>query len=160
LHLAGHNPPFELVPSINNFLLKFSSPELSLPTRVSLTVHLKLTTTTNDTSLTMDRWCTGIPQVAVSSSEKLFAVELLHPGLDRFKEAERSLNTAEEDGFCKRLHQIGASRWASRAEWSGAPLGEGDTAKVAKIVETGWLIQILINNILNETIFLFNFETF
>jgi hypothetical protein len=88
------------------------------------------------------------------------AVELLHLGLDRFKEAERSLNTAEEDGFCKRLHQIGASRWASRAEWSGAPLGEGDTAKVAKIVETGWLIQILINNILNETIFLFNFETF
>ena len=34
------------------------------------------------------------------------AIELLHLGLDRFKEAKRSSSTAEEDGFCKRLRQL------------------------------------------------------
>jgi hypothetical protein len=37
------------------------------------------------------------------------AAELLHLGLDRFKEAKRSPSTAEEDGFCKRLRQHGAT---------------------------------------------------
>jgi len=64
------------------------------------------------------------------------AIELLHLGLDRFKEAKRSSSTAEEDGFCK-TSPIGATWWASRAEWSNALLGEGDAAKMAKIVETG-----------------------
>lgn len=73
-----------------------------------------------------------------SQVQFLSAVELLHLGLDRFKEVKRSSSTAEEDGFCKRLRQIGATWWASRAEWSNALLGERDTAKMAKIVETGW----------------------
>jgi hypothetical protein len=66
------------------------------------------------------------------------AVELLHLRLDRFKEAKRSLNTAKEDEFCKRLSQIGATWRSSKAEWSDALIGEGDTAKMAKIVEVGW----------------------
>ena len=65
-------------------------------------------------------------------------VELLHLELDRFKEAKRSLNTAEEDAFCKKLVQIGATWWAGKGEWLDAVLGEGDTAKMANRVETGW----------------------
>jgi hypothetical protein len=76
--------------------------------------------------------------VAASSSEKAGAVELLRLGLDRFKKAKRSSSTAEEDGFCKGLRQIGATWWTSGAEWLNALLGEGDTTKMAKIVETGW----------------------
>ncbi|KEF57472.1 uncharacterized protein A1O9_05389 [Exophiala aquamarina CBS 119918] len=68
-------------------------------------------------------------------------VELLHLGLDRFKDAKRSPNAEEEDEFCKRLGRIGPQWWATKAELMDAELGEGSDAakkKLAKRVETGW----------------------
>lgn len=65
------------------------------------------------------------------------AVGLLHLGLDRFKEAKRPPSAAEEDSFCKRLYQIRATWWASKGEWPDAFISEGDTAKMAKMVQVG-----------------------
>ena len=107
-----------------------------MPARIR--VSLKLMTTPNDTSLAMDRRCTGYPSSNGILVREAGAVELLHLGLDRFKEGKRSSSTAEEDGFCQRLRQIGATWWASRAEWSNTLLGDGVTAKLAKILERGW----------------------
>jgi len=68
-------------------------------------------------------------------------VEVVHLGLDRFKDTKRSTNADEEYEFCKRLGRIGAQWWASKAEYIDAQLGEGGSAasiKLTKKVETGW----------------------
>ena len=68
-------------------------------------------------------------------------VELIHLGLERFKDAQRSPNAHEEEEFCRRLARLGPQWWASKAEMTDAQLGEGgETAekKLAKQVETGW----------------------
>jgi hypothetical protein len=66
------------------------------------------------------------------------ALELLHLGIDRFQEAKRASSTSEEDVFCKRLGQVGATLWWDKASWIDAILGEGNTAMLAKEVHTGW----------------------
>ena len=137
LHLTRHNPPFDLVP-----LDQQLSPQMFLSRAVSTNEgEPHCAPQTYDYT---ERYvpCNGPMVYGYPSSGGVLvreadAVELLHPGLDRFKEAKRPSSTAEEDGFCKRLRQIGVTWWASRAEWSNA-LSEGDTAKMAKIGETGW----------------------
>lgn len=66
------------------------------------------------------------------------AVELVHLGIDRFQEANRASSISEEDAFCQRLGQMGASLWSSKASRIDAIFDEGDTRKLAKQVQTGW----------------------
>jgi hypothetical protein len=66
------------------------------------------------------------------------AVELLHLNLDRFKEAKRSSDPANEDEFCKRFRNIGTVWWPSEGDCVNAELGEGDSGKTTKVGETGW----------------------
>jgi hypothetical protein len=54
------------------------------------------------------------------------AVELLQLNLDRFKEAKRSSDPADEGKFCQRLRQVGAAYWPSEGY-----------RKATTVVETG-----------------------
>ena len=65
------------------------------------------------------------------------AVELLHLNLDRFKEANRSSDPAEEGEFCKRLRNLGAVWWPSEGDEVDA-LEERDLVEESMVVETGW----------------------
>jgi hypothetical protein len=64
-------------------------------------------------------------------------VELLHLNLDRFKEANRSPDPADEDEFCKRLRNLGAVWWPSEGD-KVAALGERYLLKEEIVVQTGW----------------------
>ena len=66
------------------------------------------------------------------------ALELLHVGIDRFQEAKRASSNSEEDAFCKRLGQMGATLWWDKASWIDAVLDEIDSSMPAKTVHTGW----------------------
>ena len=80
----------------------------------------------------------GYPSCGGVHIQDASLVELVHLGLDRFKEAKRASSVTEEAAFCKRLGHLGASLWASRTAWTDAILGEGDLGKLAKVVRTGW----------------------
>jgi hypothetical protein len=79
----------------------------------------------------------GYPSIGGVLIKGVSAVELLHSNLDRFKEANRSSDLADEDEFCKRLRNLGAVWWPSEADSAGA-LGERDLEEEAMVVETGW----------------------
>jgi hypothetical protein len=79
----------------------------------------------------------GYPSIGGVLIRGVDAVGLLHLNLDRFKEANRSPDPAEEDEFCKRLRNLGAVWWPSEGDEIYA-LGERDLAEEAMVVETGW----------------------
>jgi hypothetical protein len=79
----------------------------------------------------------GYPSIGGVLIRGVSAVELLHLNLDRFKEANRSSDPADEDDFCKRLRNLGAVRWPSEGNWVYA-LGQRDLEEEAMVVETGW----------------------
>jgi hypothetical protein len=83
----------------------------------------------------------GYPSIGGVLIKGVSAVELLHLNLDRFKEANRSSDPADEDEFCKRLRNLGAVWWPSEQDEVYAVLGaleEGESEKGAKVIETGW----------------------
>lgn len=65
-------------------------------------------------------------------------LELVHLGIDRFQQANRSMNISEEDAFCIRLGHMGAKLWPHELAYIDAILGEGDINKLAQRVYTGW----------------------
>jgi hypothetical protein len=80
----------------------------------------------------------GYPSTGGVLIKGVCAVELLHLNLDKFKKANRSLDPAEEDEFCKRLRSLGARWWLSEGHHVDMMIGEGDLEKEAKVVQTGW----------------------
>ncbi|KIW10170.1 hypothetical protein PV08_11131 [Exophiala spinifera] len=84
----------------------------------------------------------GYPSTGGVLIRGLGPVELVHLGLDRFKDATRSPDADEEDEFCTRLWRLGAQWWASRGEMEEALLrqdsGGAPQKKLAWTVETGW----------------------
>src|SRR5271155_602331 len=76
----------------------------------------------------------GYPSIGGVLIKGVTAVELLHLNLDRFKEANRSSDPAEEDEFCKRLRNLGAMWWPSE----GDEVEERDLVEEAMVVQTGW----------------------
>ena len=79
----------------------------------------------------------GYPSTGGVLIKGVSAVELLHLNLDRFKEANRSPDTADEDEFCKRLRNLGAVWWPSEGD-KVAAFGERYLLKEEIIVQTGW----------------------
>jgi hypothetical protein len=79
----------------------------------------------------------GYPSIGGVLMKGVSAVELLYLNLDRFGEANRSSDPAEEDEFCKRLRNLGAVWWPSEADELDA-LEERDLVEEAMVVETGW----------------------
>lgn len=75
----------------------------------------------------------GYPSNGGTLIKGVSAVELLHLDLDRFREAKRSPNAADENEFCKRLRKIGAAWWPSEGHWINAVIGEGDSERGAKL---------------------------
>ena len=67
------------------------------------------------------------------------AVELEYLGIDRFHDSERSEDPAEEDVFCTRMGNVGASWWQSEGDWVDAILGEREMSEQESIrLEVGW----------------------
>ena len=79
----------------------------------------------------------GYPSIGGVLIKGVSAVELLYLNLDRFKEANRSSDPAEEDEFCKRLRNLGAVWWPSEGDSVDA-LEERDLVEEAMVVEIGW----------------------
>lgn len=79
----------------------------------------------------------GYPSIGGVLIKGVRAVELLHLNLDRFKDANRSSDPANEEEFCKRLRNLGAVWWPSEGDEVDA-LGERYLEEEAMVIETGW----------------------
>ncbi|PGH04552.1 hypothetical protein AJ80_08496 [Polytolypa hystricis UAMH7299] len=83
----------------------------------------------------------GWPSTGGEISRSLSLAEVLYLGLDRFHEAYKAEDPAEEDEFCRKLRNLGAEWWESQTARSNAVFGEADEAAIEKAhtrIETGW----------------------
>jgi hypothetical protein len=84
----------------------------------------------------------GWPSVGGRLSKQVDAVELIHLGLDRFQEAWRAEDPADEDKFCQKLRRLGAIWWADDSDWVHIAAGGRGTpenrAKFNTEIQTGW----------------------
>lgn len=66
-------------------------------------------------------------------------VDLQHLGLSRFASAQRSPDTADEDAFCQRIRNLGATWWTDEQGYTDCLVGARErTAQQRKIMIYGW----------------------